>query len=60
VPVICASGLSTVTVPLAIAAGASAVGVGKAVSRLQDEVAMVAQVRALKEALAGARVPALV
>ncbi|HIK20508.1 MAG TPA: DUF561 domain-containing protein [Synechococcus sp. M44_DOE_062] len=60
VPVICASGLSTVTVRLAIAAGASGVGVGKAVSRLQDEVAMVAQVRALVEALGGSRIPALV
>mgnify|MGYP000369888932 FL=1 len=60
VPVICASGLSTVTVRLAIAAGASGVGVGKAVSRLQDEVAMVAQVRALVEALGDSRIPAFV
>jgi hypothetical protein len=51
VPVICASGLSSVTVALAIAAGASGVGVGKAISQLQDEVAMVAQVRSLVEAL---------
>ncbi len=52
IPVICASGLSTVTVGLAIASGASAVGVGSAISHLQDEIAMVAQVRALVEALA--------
>jgi len=51
VPVICASGLSTVTVPLAIAAGANAVGVGSAINRLQDPVAMVAQVRSLMNAL---------
>ncbi|GAB4212414.1 MAG: DUF561 domain-containing protein [Synechococcales cyanobacterium] len=51
VPVLCASGLSTVTVPLAVAAGAAAVGVGSAVNRLQDPVAMVAQVRSLVEAL---------
>ncbi len=51
IPVICASGLSTVTVALAIAAGASGVGVGRAVSQLQDPIAMVAQVRSLREAL---------
>jgi len=60
VPVICASGMSTVKVRLAIATGASGVGVGKAVSRLQDEVAMVAQVRALVEALGDSRIPAFV
>ncbi len=57
IPVICASGLSTVTVPMAIAAGASGVGVGKAISQLQEEVAMVAQVRALVEALARPAIP---
>jgi hypothetical protein len=50
-PVLCASGLSAVTLPLAIAAGASGVGVGSAVNRLGDELAMVAVVRALREAL---------
>ncbi|MCF2972018.1 DUF561 domain-containing protein [Synechococcus sp. Nb3U1] len=60
IPVICASGLSTVTVPMAIGAGASGVGVGKAINQLQDEVAMVAQVRALMEALAGIRIPMFV
>ncbi|MCT0199115.1 DUF561 domain-containing protein [Synechococcus sp. CS-1325] len=61
-PVLCASGLSAVTVPMAIAAGASGVGVGSAVNRLTDEIAMVAVVRSLKEALAapaGAAPPAL-
>jgi len=51
-PVLCASGLSAVTAPMAIAAGASGVGVGSAVNRLSDEVAMVAVVRSLREALA--------
>ncbi|MDX2273242.1 MAG: DUF561 domain-containing protein [Cyanobacteriota bacterium] len=55
VPVICASGLSAVTVGMAIAAGASGVGIGKAVSQLQDEVAMVAQIRSLVEALQPAK-----
>ena len=40
-----------VSVPLAIAAGASGVGVGSAVNRLGDELAMVAVVRSLREAL---------
>jgi hypothetical protein len=51
-PVLCASGLSPVTVPLALAAGAAGVGVGSAVNRLQDELAMVAVVRSLREAAA--------
>ena len=51
VPVLCASGLSDVTVPLAIAAGASGVGVGSAINKLDDPVAMVAVVRSLVEAL---------
>ena len=51
IPVLCASGLSSVTVPMAIAAGASGVGVGSAINQLNNEVAMVAVVRGLVEAL---------
>lgn len=51
VPVLCASGLSKVTVPMAIAAGASGVGVGSAINQLDDEVAMMATIRSLVEAL---------
>lgn len=54
VPVLCASGLSAVTVPLALAAGAAGVGVGSAVNRLDDQLAMVAVVRALREAMPAA------
>jgi hypothetical protein len=50
-PVLCASGLSSVTVPMAIAAGAAGVGVGSAINKLGDELAMVAVVRGLREAL---------
>lgn len=57
-PVLCASGLSAVTLPMAIAAGASGVGVGSAVNRLQDELAMVAVVRGLREALGAVSVVA--
>ena len=53
-PVLCASGLSAVTVPMAIAAGAAGVGVGSAVNKLGDELAMVAVVRGLREALGSA------
>jgi tryptophan synthase alpha subunit len=52
VPVLCASGLSSVTVQMAIAAGASGVGVGSAVNKLNSEIEMVAVVRSLVEALA--------
>ncbi|MEN9218033.1 MAG: DUF561 domain-containing protein [Gloeomargarita sp. DG_2_bins_126] len=51
VPVLCASGLSVVTVPMARAVGAAGVGIGRAVNRLEDELAMTAAVRALVEAL---------
>ena len=51
VPVLCASGLSDVTAPLAITAGAAGIGVGSAVNKLNDEVAMIAAVRSLVEAL---------
>jgi hypothetical protein len=50
-PVLCASGLSAVTVPMALAAGASGVGVGSAVNKLGDELAMGAVVRSLREAI---------
>ncbi|MFQ3679843.1 MAG: DUF561 domain-containing protein [Pseudanabaenaceae cyanobacterium] len=53
IPVICASGLSDVTVPLAIAAGARGVGIGSAVNKLTDEILMVAVVRSLRAALDG-------
>jgi thiamine monophosphate synthase len=57
VPVLCASGLSDVTVPMAMAAGASGVGVGSAINQLNDEIAMVAAVRSLVEALNNTPVP---
>ncbi|GAB4471150.1 MAG: DUF561 domain-containing protein [Elainellaceae cyanobacterium] len=52
VPVLCASGLSSVTAPLAIAAGAAGVGVGSAINQLNSEVAMIAAVRSIVEAIA--------
>ncbi|NEQ49200.1 MAG: DUF561 domain-containing protein [Leptolyngbya sp. SIO3F4] len=51
IPVLCASGISDVTAPMAIAAGAAGVGVGSAVNKLNSEIAMVAAVRSLREAL---------
>ena len=52
IPVLCASGISNVTAPLAIGAGAAGIGVGSAVSQLNSEIAMIAAVRSLVEALA--------
>ncbi|MEG3438345.1 DUF561 domain-containing protein [Pannus brasiliensis CCIBt3594] len=57
VPVLCASGLSDVTAPMAIAAGASGIGIGSAINQLGDEVAMVAAVRSIVESLATSAVP---
>ncbi|MEM6254435.1 MAG: DUF561 domain-containing protein [Cyanobacteria bacterium P01_D01_bin.156] len=51
IPVLCASGISDVTAPMAIAAGAAGVGVGAAVHKLNDEIVMIAAVRSLREAL---------
>jgi hypothetical protein len=59
VPVLCASGLSAVTLPMAVAAGAAGVGVGSVVNRLNDELAMVAVVRGLREALSSALSPSV-
>jgi hypothetical protein len=51
VPVLCASGITNVTAPMAIAAGACGVGVGSAINKLEDEIAMIAVIRSLVEAL---------
>lgn len=45
IPVMTASGISAQTTPLAFAAGASAVGVGSAVNKLDTQIAMIATVR---------------
>lgn len=55
IPVLCASGLSSVTAPLAIAAGAAGVGVGSAINQLNSDIAMVAAVRSLVESLKAAK-----
>jgi hypothetical protein len=49
--ILTASGISPETVPLAIAAGASGIGVGKYVSRLESELEMLAAISALNLAL---------
>ena len=51
IPIMSASGLSEVTCPLALSCGASAVGVGSVVNKLDDLVSMIAVVRGLKESL---------
>lgn len=50
VPVLCASGLSDVTAPMAIAAGACGIGVGSAINKLDNEISMIAAMRSLVEA----------
>ena len=51
IPIMSASGLSAVTCPLAISCGASAVGVGSVVNKLDDLISMIAVVRSLKESV---------
>ncbi|XP_057797707.1 uncharacterized protein ycf23-like [Salvia miltiorrhiza] len=53
IPVMSASGLTSVTAPMAIAAGASGVGVGSAINKLNDVVAMIAEVKSIAESLDG-------
>lgn len=50
IPVMTASGITTTTAPLAFASGASAIGVGSCVNKLNSTVAMVAVVKSLVEA----------
>ena len=56
IPVMTASGLTTTTVPMAIAAGASAVGVGSCVNKLNSEIEMIAAATAIVEAVKGCAV----
>ncbi len=51
VPVLCASGISSATAPLAIAAGAAGVGVGSAIHKLDNPLAMIAAVRSIVESM---------
>jgi imidazole glycerol phosphate synthase subunit HisF len=54
-PLLLAGGFNQVSAPFALAAGADALGVGKAVTRHADEAAMADEVRALVAALRTAR-----
>ncbi|XP_042487577.1 uncharacterized protein ycf23-like [Macadamia integrifolia] len=51
IPVMCSSGLSAVTAPMALTAGAAGVGVGSAVNKLNDVIAMIAEVRSISDSL---------
>ena len=51
IPIMSASGLSHITCPLAISSGASAVGVGSIINKLDNLVGMIAGIRGLKESL---------
>lgn len=51
VPVMTASGITTTTAPMAFASGASAIGVGSCVNKLNSTIAMVAVVKSLVESV---------
>ena len=55
IPLLCASGLSAVTAPMAFALGATGVGVGSAVNHLDDELAMLAVVKRLRAAIVSSK-----
>ena len=59
-PLICASGLSEVTVPMAISVGANGVGIGSAINKLNTELAMIATVKGLRDALDSSRLSATI
>jgi Protein of unknown function (DUF561) len=56
VPVLCASGISSATAPLAIASGAAGVGVGSAIHKLDNPLAMIAAVRSIVESMQQSKV----
>lgn len=60
IPVMTASGITTTTAPLAFAAGASAIGVGSSVNKLDSTIAMIAVIRTLVEDAARSTQRALV
>lgn len=51
IPIITASGIGPVTAPMAIAAGASGIGVGKFVNNLSSEVEMLAATRSIIDSI---------
>lgn len=56
VPVMTASGISSTTAPMAIAAGASAVGIGSCVNKLESTLEMLTAVRSVVESVNSVRV----
>ncbi len=51
IPIMTSSGISTTTAPMAFTAGASAIGVGSCVNKLNSTIAMVAVVKSLVESV---------
>lgn len=59
IPVMTASGLTSTTVPMAFAAGASAVGVGSCVNKLNSEIEMIAAASAIVETVSSVKEEAM-
>lgn len=51
IPVMTASGITSTTAPLAFAAGASAIGAGSCINKLNSQIAMIAQAKSLVESV---------
>lgn len=54
--ILAAGGLSATTVPLALACGASGIGVGQGISKLSSKLEMVASIRLIQEKMASAQI----
>lgn len=57
IPVMTASGITVTTAPLAIAAGASAIGVGSCINKLNSTIEMLAVVRSIVESVSSLKAP---
>ncbi|MFN5539724.1 MAG: DUF561 domain-containing protein, partial [Candidatus Melainabacteria bacterium] len=47
--IMAAGGLSPLTIPLALAAGADGIGIGKAISKLGSQIEMIALIQTIQE-----------
>jgi len=57
IPVMTASGITVTTAALAIAAGASAIGIGSCVNKLNSTIEMIAVIRSIVQSVNGVRTP---
>lgn len=57
IPVMTASGITVTTAPLAFAAGASAIGIGSCVNKIESTISMIAVIRSIVQSVSDLRSP---